>query len=69
MQALARQVLELAEVMMASNGAPNGTLGAILGALIALAVAVFLLNGGEHLGKITVRGDQDLPPVAQGQTK
>lgn len=60
---------DLAEVMMASNGAPNGTLGAILGALIALAVAVFLLNGGDHLGKTTVRGDQDLPPVAQGQTK
>jgi hypothetical protein len=69
MQALARQVLGLAEVMMASNGAPNGTLGAILGALIALAVAVFLLNGGDPLGKTTVRGDDDLPPVAQGQTK
>jgi hypothetical protein len=55
--------------MMAGNGPPNGTLGAILGALIALAVAVFLLNGGDHLGKTTVRGDQDLPPVAQGQTK
>jgi hypothetical protein len=54
---------------MASNGAPNGALGAILGALIALAFVVFLLNGGEHLGKTTVRGDQDLPPVAQGQPK
>jgi hypothetical protein len=54
---------------MASNGGSNGTLGAILGALIALAVAVFLLNGGEHLGKTTVRGDADLPPVAPGQTK
>jgi len=53
---------------MSSNGA-NGKLGAILGALIALAVAVFLLNGGEHLGKTTVHGDDDLPPVAQGQPK
>jgi hypothetical protein len=55
--------------MMASNGASNGKLGAILGALIALAVAVFLLSGGEHLGKTTVHGDDDLPPVAQGQPK
>ena len=54
---------------MAINGASNGRLGAILGALIAVAVAVFLLNGGEHLGKTTIQGDDDLPPVAQGQSK
>ena len=59
----------LTEVMMTSNGGSNGTFGAILGALIALAVAVFLLNGGEHLGKKAVHGDEDLPPVAQGQTQ
>jgi hypothetical protein len=52
-----------------SNGPSNGRLGAILGALIALAVAVFLLNGGEHVGKTTVHGDDDLPPIAQGQPK
>jgi hypothetical protein len=44
----------------------EGKLGVILGALIALALAVFLLNGGEHMGKKTVNGDADLPPIASG---
>ena len=48
---------------MADNGRSNGHFGAILGVLIALAVAVFLLNGGEHFGKKTVNSDADLPPV------
>jgi hypothetical protein len=48
---------------MANTGSSNGRLGAVLGALIALAVAVFLLNGGEHFGKKTVSSDADLPPV------
>ena len=51
---------------MADNRSSNGTLGAILGALLVLALAVFLLNGGEHFGKKTVNSDADLPPV---QTK
>ncbi len=66
MQALAREC-GLSEVVMADNGVPNGKLGAILGALIALALAVFLLNGGEHVGKKTVNGDDDLPPIASGK--
>ncbi len=49
---------------MADHGSSNGHLGAILGVLIALAVAVFLLNGGEHFGKTTTNSDADLPPVA-----
>jgi hypothetical protein len=57
------------EVLVRSNRPSNGRLGAILGALIAVAVAVFLLNGGEHVGKTTVHGDDDLPPIAQGQPK
>ena len=32
---------------MSDNRARNGTLGAILGALIAVAFAIFLLNGGD----------------------
>jgi hypothetical protein len=48
---------------MSDNRASNGNLGAILGALIAVALAIFLLNGGEHFGKKTVNGDADLPPV------
>jgi hypothetical protein len=51
------------------NRARNGTLGAILGALIAVALAVFLLNGGEHVGKKTVKSDADLPPIAEGKGK
>jgi hypothetical protein len=60
---------ELLEVVMTDNRARNGTLGAILGALIAVAFAVFLLNGGEHVGKKTVKSDADLPPVATGQPR
>jgi hypothetical protein len=48
---------------MSDNRASNANLGAILGALIAVALAIFLLNGGEHFGKKTVNGDADLPPV------
>jgi hypothetical protein len=51
---------------MRDNETSTGSLGAVLGVLIAVAVAGFLLNGGEHLGKKTVAGDDDLPPVAQG---
>ena len=54
---------------MADNRAPNGKLGAVLGLLIALAAIVFLLNGGEHVGKKMVTTDDDLPPVAAGQPK
>jgi hypothetical protein len=54
---------------MPDNRAPNGKLGAVLGALIAIAFAFFLLNGGEHMGKKTVNSDSDLPPVAQGESK
>jgi hypothetical protein len=54
---------------MPDNRGSNGTLGAILGALIAVALAVFLLTGGEHLGKKTVNSDNDLPPVATGSGK
>jgi hypothetical protein len=54
---------------MNDNRARNGTLGAILGALIAVALAVFLLTGGEHVGKKTVKSDADLPPIAEGKGK
>jgi hypothetical protein len=57
----------LAEGAMAYNHRSNGSLGAILGALIAVALALFLLSGGEHFGKKTVNSDADLPPVAQGK--
>jgi len=52
---------------MSNNGAPNGWLGALLGALLAVALTVFLLNGG--MGKKTVNSDADLPPIAGGVQK
>jgi predicted outer membrane lipoprotein len=54
---------------MNDKKARNGTLGAILGALLAVAFAIFLLNGGEHVGKKTVKSDADLPPIAEGKGK
>jgi hypothetical protein len=54
---------------MDENRARNGTLGAILGAVIAVAVAFFLLSGGEHVGKKSVKSDADLPPIADGKGK
>ena len=56
-------------VMMTENRAPTGKLGVIIGALIAVALVVFLLTGGEHVGKKTVNSDADLPPVATGQSR
>jgi len=51
---------------MPDHGTSNGRFGTIIGALIAVAVIIFLLNGGEYLGKKTVNSDADLPPVATG---
>jgi len=45
------------------NQGSKGNLGAVLGALIAVALALFLLSGGEHFGKKTINSDADLPPV------
>src|SRR5262249_12963949 len=53
-------------VIMPDLKTSNGRFGALLGALIAVAVIIFLLNGGEYVGKKTVNGDDDLPPVATG---
>ncbi len=49
---------------MADDRPSTGKLGAILGALIAGAVIIFVLSGGEYSGKKTVNSDADLPPVA-----
>src|SRR5690242_19145914 len=51
------------EAVMPEEKQPKGMLGVILGALMAISLIVFLLNGGEHFGKTTVEGDKDLPPV------
>ena len=51
---------------MADNPEPKGSLGIMLGAIVAMAAMLFLIGGGEYFGKKTVESDKDLPPVAQG---
>lgn len=46
------------------NKESNGTFGIIVGGVVAVIAAIFILSGGELGGKKTVEGDQDLPPVA-----
>jgi len=48
------------------NKQSNGTFGLIIGGVVAVIAAVFILTGGELGGKKTVEGDQDMPPVATG---
>lgn len=48
---------------MAVNNTPPGSLGLLLGGVLALAVAIFLITGS-GLGKKPVQGDQDMPPVS-----
>jgi hypothetical protein len=42
----------------------NGTFGIIVGGVVAVLAAIFILSGGELGGKKTIQGDQDLPPVS-----
>ncbi len=41
----------------------KGFFGLIVGGIVALAAAVFIMSGGDLGGKKTVDGDQDLPPI------
>jgi hypothetical protein len=41
----------------------GGNFGFLLGGVLAIVLAIFLLTGGE-LGKKKVQGDNDLPPVS-----
>jgi len=56
LSAFARQI-RIKEVAMSDNRESNGNLGAFLGALLAVALAVFMINGG----------GADLPPVENGK--
>lgn len=51
---------------MADNNAPHGGIAIILGGILVLSAAFFILTGGNLGGKKTVEGDRDLPPVASG---
>jgi hypothetical protein len=46
------------------NKDSNGTFGILIGGVVAVIAAIFILSGGELGGKKTVEGDQDLPPIA-----
>jgi hypothetical protein len=48
---------------MPLNNGPGGSLGLLLGGIVAIMLAIFLIAGGE-LGKKKVQGDQDMPPVS-----
>jgi hypothetical protein len=41
----------------------NSRLGLIIGGIIALMAALFILSGGDLGGKKTIESDKDLPPV------
>ncbi|HXX09765.1 MAG TPA: hypothetical protein VEJ43_17050 [Pseudolabrys sp.] len=45
------------------NKDSNGTFGIIIGGVVAVIAAIFILTGGELGGKKTIEGDQDLPPI------
>ena len=42
----------------------SGFFGLIVGGIVAIAAAIFILGGGDFGGKKTVEGDRDLPPIA-----
>jgi predicted methyltransferase len=67
--ALARNFMQTANVWITDNRAKimkqdNGTIGLILGGLVALAAVIFIFSGGELGGKTVINGDEDLPPIA-----
>ncbi len=51
---------------MAQHEPNSGLFGLLLGGIVAVAAALFILTGGQLGGKKTVEGDKDMPPVAQG---
>jgi hypothetical protein len=51
---------------MADNNAPKAGIGIVIGGILVLSAAFFILSGGDLGGKKTVQGDRDLPPVASG---
>jgi len=46
------------------NANSNGRFGIIVGGVVAVIAAIFILSGGELGGKKTIEGDQDLPPIS-----
>jgi hypothetical protein len=60
--------LTYTERTMADNdNRRKGTIGLILGGIIAVAAAAFILTGGDLGGAKKVTSDSDLAPVAPGK--
>jgi hypothetical protein len=53
--------------MADDDNRPKRAIGLILGGVIAVAAAVFILTGGELGGVKEVSSDADLAPVAPGK--
>ena len=53
--------------MADNDNRSKGTIGLILGGIIAVAAAAFILTGGEIGGVKEVSSDADLAPVAPGK--
>ena len=49
---------------MSEGGDTHFRLGALLGSMVLLALAIFLVTGGNLGGKQKVAGDADLPQVS-----
>lgn len=47
-----------------SNEPARGSIGLLLGGVLAVAAALFIMTGGQLGGVKEVRGDADLPAVA-----
>jgi hypothetical protein len=48
---------------MPPDNRPSGGFGFLLGGILAIVMAIFLIAGGE-LGKKQIRGDADMPPIS-----
>ena len=51
------------------KGPAGGTIGLMLGGLLALAAVVFIASGGQLGGVKEIRSDADLPPIASPEKK
>ena len=51
------------------KGPAGGTMGLMLGGLLAIAAMVFIVSGGQFGGVKEIRSDADLPPIASPEKK
>lgn len=44
-----------------------GSIGLIVGGIVAVVAALFIISGGGLGGKKTIESDRDLPPITETQ--